>query len=205
MPKRIRQDEDIYIAPNILGVHRDGQDYAIDERNNNKQLNINNISDKITIYERQVNEWFLNRATRFISSENNGFIVLMICMSYLEGVEQYRQGQSSENGNSNNFFRQAIHKLYPNQFEDRLLRRLYSQSRCGLFHNGMVGGDIIINDTFASSLEFNNQDIRISPQRLLLDVKRDFREYIDELRNEENTEKRNNFNSMFRVSSLPNT
>lgn len=128
----------------------------------------------------------------------------MIGMSYLEGVEQYRQGQSSESGNSNTFFRQAIHKLYPNQFEDGLLRRLYSQSRCGLFHNGMVGGDIIINNSFASSLEFGNQDIRISPEKLLVDVKRDFREYIDVLRNEENVEERNNFDSMFRVSSLPN-
>lgn len=65
MPKRIRRDEDIYIAPDILGVHRNGQDYAIDERNDNLQLDINNTSDKITIYERQVNEWFLNRARRF--------------------------------------------------------------------------------------------------------------------------------------------
>ncbi len=202
MPKRIRQDEDIYIAPGILGIHRDGIDSAIDERNNNKQLDPNTLNDKIYIYKRQVNDWFLNRATRLINSDDNGFIVLMICMSYLEGVEQYRQGMSSENGNSNRFFRLAIEKLYPSQFEDTSLRRLYSQSRCGLFHNGMVGGDIIINNSYASSLEFEGHDIRISPQKLLTDIKRDFKDYIADLEDITNTDLRAKFDLMFQITSI---
>ncbi len=196
MPKRIREGEDIYIAPDILGVFRDGQYLAIDERSNNI-LNPNEINSKIIIYERQVDAWFLHRATKFSNSENNGFIVLMICMSYLEGVEQYRQGQSSENGNSNYFFRQAIHRLYPGQYEDELLKRLYRESRCGLFHNGMVGGDIIINSNFSSPLKFIDQDIKISPKKLLHDIKEDFKKYIKDLKNENNIEMRNKFNSMF--------
>lgn len=198
MPKQIRQDEDIYIAPDILGIYRDGQYLAIDERNNNAQLDPYNIDNKILFYERQVKDWFLNRGSRIVHGDYNGFIVLMICMSYLEGVEQYRQGNSS-NGDSNNTFRRALHRMYPNQFDDNDLRRLYTQSRVGLFHDGMVRGEIIINNSFAASISFTNQDIRISPEKLLLDIKSDFQNYINCLKNADNTELRNNFGNMFYV------
>lgn len=198
MPKRIRPDEDIYIAPGILGTYRNGQYLAIDERNDNSELDPYDIDNKILIYERQVQDWFLNRATRLVNGDNNGFIILMVCMSYLEGVEQYRQGLSS-NGSSNLNFRQALHRIYPHQFEDDNLSRLYRQSRVGLFHDGMVRGDIIINNSFPSSIAFTNQDIRISPEKLLIDIKHDFRNYINSLRNQDNNELRNNFNQMFTV------
>lgn len=198
MPKQIRENEDIYIAPDILGVCRQGQYLAIDERNGNIELNPYDIENKILFYERQVQDWFLNRATRLVNGDYNGFIVLMICMSYLEGVEQHRQGRSS-NGNSNLTFRQSLNRMYPNQFDDDNLRRLYEQSRVGLFHDGMVRGDIIIDNSFASSIAFTDQDIRISPAKLLTDIKTDFRNYINSLKEPNNTVLRNNFNEMFHV------
>lgn len=198
MPKQIRQDEDIYIAPDILGTYRNNQYLAIDERNNNIELDPYDIDNKILFYERQVQDWFLNRATRLVNGDYNGFIILMVCMSYLEGVEQYKQGRSS-NGNSNLTFRQSLNRIYPHQFEDGDLSRLYQQSRVGLFHDGMVRGDIIINNSFPSSIAFTNQDIRISPEKLLIDLKHDFRNYINSLRNQDNNELRNNFNQMFSV------
>lgn len=201
MPKRIRQNEDLYIAPDIWGMYRDGEYYTIDERNNDRRLDPNNIDDKINIYERQVKDWFLNRASELVSGQHNGFIVLMICMSYLEGVEQYIQGQSS-NRNSNRMFRQSLERIYPNQFDEAELRRLYDQSRVGLFHDGMVREDIIISDSFPASIEFTNQDIKINPQRLLIDIKEDFKNYILRLKDIHNEESRDNFNRMFSV--IPN-
>lgn len=197
MPKRIRENEDIYIAPNILGKYRNGRYSAIDERNGSTELDPLDINHKIIIYERQVSEWFLNRASDLIRVDGNGFVVLMICMAYLEGVEQYRCGESSANRNSSSFFIRAIKQLYPNQYNDNELRKLYRQSRCGLFHNGMVGGDMIINNEFACSVEFIGEDIKVNPQKLLRDVKEDFREYINTLMNEDNIEIRSSFDSMF--------
>jgi len=196
MPKRIRQDEDIYIAPDILGKYDNGRYYAIDEKKNNMELDPNNIDHKIIIYERQVKGWFLDRATRLVNGEYNGFIVLMICMSYLEGVEQYRQGSSS-NGDSNNTFRRALHRIYPNQYDDNDLRTLYRESRVGLFHDGMVRGQVIINNSFPASIAFENNNIKISPKKLLDDIKRDFKEYIKDLKNPNNNDLRNNFDTMF--------
>ena len=196
MPKRIRQDEDIYIAPDILGSYVNGRYIAIDEKKDNQELDPNNIDDKIIIYERQVKGWFLDRATKLIKGRYTGFIILMICMSYLEGVEQYRQGRSS-NGDSNNTFRRALDRIYPNQFDDNDLRSLYRETRVGLFHDGMVRGNVIINNGFPSSLSFENENIKISPKKLLDDIKEDFNKYIQELKNTDNTEPRNNFNNMY--------
>ena len=85
----------------------------------------------------------------------------MICMSYLEGVEQYIQGHSSD-GDSNRMFRQSLERIYPSQFREEDLRRLYSQSRAGLFHDGMVRGDIIISNSFADPIVITDQDIKIN-------------------------------------------
>lgn len=197
MPKRIREYEDIYIAPDILGKYINGAYLARDERKN-IDLDPKEIDDKIVIYERQVNDWFLNRATKLTRGRHNGFIVLMLCMSYLEGVEQYREGRSS-NRRSQQVFKQAVHRLYPQRYTDNNLQRLYLQSRNALFHNGMVSGDIIIDNDFVYSLEFLEQDIKINPKKLLSDIKNDFKSYIQALYNDNNLEIRRNFDHMFSV------
>ena len=196
MAKRVRRDYPIYIAPDILGYYENNMPNALDERKS-KQLNPDNVDDKIYIYERQVNEWFLNRASRLVKGKYNGFIVLMVCLSYLEGVEQYRQGIRS-NGCSKEFFRESINKIYLNCFSENELNELYSEARCGLFHNGMVSGKIVIDNTFRNAIEFPNTDtININPKKLLLDIKHDFKYYILELRDSNNIDTRDKFNRMF--------
>jgi hypothetical protein len=182
MSKKIREGHEIYLAPFILGVMKDGRAVAIDEKNNNKELDPFNIDTKILIYEREVKGWFLDRATNFLRSGDNDFIILMICMSYLEGVEQYRQGETSE-GRSKRFFKEAVRRLYPdNGLTDDNLNMLYSESRCGLFHNGMVGGKIILKRATYPALNFHDELIEISPDKLLKDIKRDFNNYIKDLK-----------------------
>jgi hypothetical protein len=198
MAKRLRQDRPIYIAPDIWGVLNGSEPYVIDERNKNTKLDPRNIDDKITIYERQVMDWFLNPAQKLsrYRNRNKGFIVLMICLSYIEGVEQYRKGQSS-NGQSRNFFISSMNRIYQNQFSPQDLGDLYREARSGLFHNGMVQGRIIINNSFLRSLAFNNGDIEISPSKFLRDIRNDFQNYIRDLRDQNNFELRINFNNMF--------
>lgn len=198
MAKRLRKNRPIYIAPDILGFLDDRYNpYVIDERNN-VHLNPRDIDDKIIIYERQVIDWFLKPAQNLIRyrNRNKGFIALMICLSYIEGVEQYRQGRHS-NGQSRIFFIDSMNRIYPNRFSQQDLGDLYREARCGLFHNGMVQGRIIINNSFPNSLNFNNGDVEISPLKFLRDIRSDFQNYIQDLRNPNNTQLRNNFNSMF--------
>ncbi|MCQ1530064.1 hypothetical protein [Lutispora saccharofermentans] len=110
MPKRLRSYP-IYLAPKIIGVMKpNGLSEVFDEKDE-EYLNPNAIDDKIKIYERQVKEWFLNRASRLLRGEDNGFIILMISVSYVEGVQQYINGQPS-NGNSGAVFKQGLDRIF---------------------------------------------------------------------------------------------
>ena len=194
MSKKLRT-EPIYIAPGIFGwLDNNNTPHVLDEITD-EELDPYNIDDKIIIYERQVKEWFLNPATTLSTQKNKGFIVLMICLSYIEGIEQYRTGLSS-NGHSSAFFISSLQRIYPGQFTNDQLRSLYKQARCGLFHNGMVEGKMIINNGFHRSLEFiGNRDIKISPSKFLRDIKNDFEAYLLELNT--NQQSRQRFSQMY--------
>ena len=58
MPKQIQINQEIYLAPEILGKTENGEPVAIDERNNNEKLNPRDIDHKIKIYEREVKPIF---------------------------------------------------------------------------------------------------------------------------------------------------
>lgn len=181
MSKQILRNQEIYLAPGILGKFENGTPVAVDERNNGARLNPRDIDDKITIYEREVNEWFLNRASDLLNYNrfDNSFIVLMVCMSYVEGVEQYKTGIES-NRRSKECFVDSIKRLYPDTFQDRDLNKLYVKTRCGLFHNGMVKGGVIFNNSFPEAIKFENNGeiIKINPTKLLEDIKEDFHNYV---------------------------
>lgn len=208
MPKQIERNREIYIAPEILGKYENGVPVAIDERNNIR-LDPREIEDKITIYEREVKEWFLGPAEALLNHNNfrTSFIVLMVCMSYFEGVEQYKTGVES-NRRSKECFIDSVKRVYDNRFQHRDIEKLYSKSRCGLFHNGMVKGGVTFSDSLEDVMVFENNGeiIRINPRRLLLDIKTDFENYLGELRSLNNSSSderlgilRENFDRMFSV------
>jgi hypothetical protein len=198
MPKKLRTYP-IYLAPNIRGlIKSDGSTEVYDEKNK-EYLNPNSIDDKIKIYERQVKEWFLERANRLLEGDNNGFIVLMISTSYIEGVQQYLNGQSS-NGSSRAVFKQGLNRIFSLSVEDIKLNDFYSQVRCGLFHNGMSDSQVIISSSFQIPIDFSEYDtIKINPKTILDVIRNDFINYISKLKNQANVTERENFNRMFSV------
>ena len=198
MPKKLREYP-IYIAPEIQGVLINGTPDVDDERTKSK-LYVNNIDDKITIYERQVKEWFLKRASRISSSDKNGFVILMIAISYIEGVEQYRIGKSS-NGCSKKYFRNGLRRIFDlDSIPDERLNDFYSQARCGLFHNGMTGGQIIINQDFPKAINFSELEIiiKINPKKFLKQIQLDFDKYLKELKKSGDNDLKTNFNTMYK-------
>ena len=202
MSKQIQRDKEIYLAVEILGKYsEDGNPIAIDERTGD-MLDPRNIDHKIKIYEREVKEWFLDIASRLIESNrfNNGFIVLMICIAYFEGVEQYKTGVASSS-RSKECFKDSIKRLYPEKFQDKEIDKFYTKSRCGLFHNGMVKGGVVFNYSLHEPIEFSNNGeiIQINPKQLLEDIENDFEQYLNELKDNENRTTRDNFDRMFNV------
>lgn len=196
----------ILIAPDMEGGYKESGEPYVKDYKTGDILDPTEISSKIRIYEREVLEWFIEPAKNLLerNSTKNSFIVLMVCMSYIEGVEQYKAGESS-NRQSRQFFINSVNRIYPEIFTDIEIQQLYSKSRCGLFHNGMVSGGVIFNNqTFEHPIEFENEVIKINPNKLLTDIEIDFSNYIQKLNvinsnDRETTELQQNFDSMFTV------
>ena len=202
MSKPIINGEEIYVAPQMLGKVENGTPIIIDELNDNAILNPNDLDDKIKIYEREVTGWFINPALQSLNNNSfiNAYLALMVCMSYVEGVEQYRQGSHSRN-KSKQFFKNSINRIFPNKYSSNNIEKLYTEVRCGLFHNGMTNGSMIFNNTYPDSIKFENNKklIRVNPSRLLLHIQNDFQQFINELKIQTNTEIRTKFNNMFKI------
>lgn len=206
MAKQVHPGEEIYIAKYITGKRDDSGKLVITDVSTTGREQLNPdlcIEDKIIIFERQVNGWFLDPASALVEKEDNGFIVLMIATAYIEGVEQYRQGKSS-NKQSNSFFKKGVKRifqLYP--LYDHRLDRFYSELRCGLFHNGMTGPNIRIqSELYDKPIDFSDKNITKINQKLFLEkVREDFKKYLADLRNRTETELRDHFNNMYKFDN----
>lgn len=97
---------------------------------------------KVDVYEDRVEHWFLKPARELDLNHNHGFVVLMVCLAYVEGVEQYRSGRSANNA-SQAFFIRSADRLF-RAFSVGTARQdwslVYQAARCGLFHQGMTKG-----------------------------------------------------------------
>ena len=200
-----------YNVANAIQKHGD-KIYDVDDVENCKELNPNNIDDKITIYERQVKRWFLEPAQKLCCKDNEActdkdlycFIVVMVAMSYVEGVEQYRQGEKSYR-NSKEFFEKSIKRILgastlETDFFNQQLNKIYAPVRCGLFHNGITGDNVLLNDEYKEAIHINNEnEIIINPKELLNAITEDFDSYICELRDTSNESLRENFEKLFSI------
>jgi hypothetical protein len=184
----------IFLAPDIIGCQSDDGRFIVTDSRNKKILNPLNIDDKIYIYKRQVKEWFLKKATSYTKGKNSEFAVLMICLSYIEGVEQYRSGEQSKH-HSRDFFNRSICRICPD-LNREIADKIYNLARCGLFHDGMIGSYILLSYKYSKSINVDEYGIvEINPKLLLDVIKRDFDNYLCELKKDD--EMKENFNKLY--------
>lgn len=196
MSKKIDESKK-YIAIGITGWIENGNLNVFDE--NNSRLDPTNLDDKIKIYEREVKGWFLEPARKLCTpniSHDNSFIVIMICLAYIEGVEQYRCGSGS-NGKSARFFKSSMKRIF--SIADKVSEAIYTNARCGLFHNGMVKSNILYDLNQNEAILVHGKNINIQPELFLKKIEEDFEQYLRDLRNQNNKNLRDNFNKLFCV------
>jgi len=205
MSKSIMPNYPIYVAPQMLGEYVEGSPIVLDERNG-KTIDPYQLNGKIIIYQRQVEGWFLDPADRLLEQMDTqaSFVVLSICLSYLEAVQQHKEGQAS-NGKSRDFFLRAFQDVFSSsEMEDEFADLLYIEGRCGLFHDGMTRGKIAYDmelDKAFKVINNGSQDtIYFHPKYCLEGVKAHFADYISKLKNEKEVNLRDNFKSMFTVT-----
>ena len=108
--------------------------YLVDERDESKLLDPDDINTKISLYQDLVKYWFLDVAERLKSDNESGFVIVQIVLSYIEGNQQYREGEPSIGGSMACFKRGFKRILFDTiDIPEEILESFYNQVRCGLF------------------------------------------------------------------------
>gem|GEM_PF-952295 len=191
MPKPILEGHSIYVAHQMLGFWDKGP-VVRDERDGTEvvMLNPNNYADKIRIYERQVQDWFLKPARLLLDHMDfqASFVILSICLSYLEGVEQYRRGEQSTGKTSRSFFSSSFLRVFGEKtLNENQIKDFYKQARCGLFHDGMTRSGVIAYMNLPTPINVVSDGrnlICFQPELLFGCVQADFDKYIKDLRSD---------------------
>jgi len=205
MAKKIRQGERVLIAPDIQGWIEDGNPRIRDIRIDSfgEDLNPSSIETKILIYERQVKEWFLIPALHLSCQKDRGFLSLMAGCSYIEGYIQNFEGVSSKS-NSKTYFKKGFKAIFDpdNEIDENCIIEFYEHVRCGLFHDGMTKGKVILY--FDAGNEYKPIDflsdpdiIKIHPRLMLEVILEHFERYLEILKNPEESKIRENFKKTF--------
>lgn len=155
-----------------------------------------NLKGKIIIYEDRVKGWFLDHARSLLKEKHADFVVLMICTSFLEGYQQFKEGISSKS-QSQEMIKRALGSMFQISDKQKWVLDIFVEGvRNGLFHDGMTKERISLNrDSQAPIIikeDFGGM-ILINPILFFWVIEEDFKEYIDNLKNPENKELREKF------------
>lgn len=170
-----RKADYLIISPKY---QRDGTDRICRETGERKTLN--DINVKIEAFEDMMNGWFLNHAESLSKNEHAGFAVLSLCVEYIEAIQQYRKGEPSTN-NSKQFFNEGINRMYGVRLDLIENCKLYGKVRCGLCHSCLTKEGVQVS-SYQDPITINEQIIMINSKLFFDVIKRDFKDYIQELK-----------------------
>lgn len=148
------------------------------------------VEDKINLFEDQVLGWQLGIANDIINvnaDENRhaGFAVLSILVSYFERIGKYIDGYTQTN-RSEYYFNHGLIDVFPELDGAGWAKKiLYSDVRCGMYHEAVIGGQIILTRQFNQPITIVNQTqpyIAIDPHTLTTALIEHFKNYIHKLR-----------------------
>ena len=160
------------------------------------------LDDKLEVFIARVEGWQLGVARRMIEKDIEGreLALLLILTSYFEMIGKYVEGYIG-NDQSRHFFkrglREVFHDIEPTEAE--LMNSLYENLRCGLYHAGRPGSNVILNDAAPGAIGYQQKHdlIMISPTTMLEDIEIHFRSLAEALRNATNSSLRSNVEKRF--------
>ncbi|MCH7568763.1 MAG: hypothetical protein IIA87_05055 [Nanoarchaeota archaeon] len=188
-----------YVSPEfpnkILTIKTEKEPYEIDK------ILDNDIETKISVYEDRANGWFLDFARKLTKETNSEFVVLMICVNYLEGNQQFREGRTSLKRESTEMLKRALKRVL-SEVEENAINLFIDKVRHGLSHDGMTRRGALLRyglGVVCFTFTIDNEEwIELDPSLFLKEVQRDFEEYICILRNKENKVERENFEKHYK-------
>jgi hypothetical protein len=148
------------------------------------------LDDKIKLFEAQILGWQLNIADEIINNPKDkhphaGFAVLSILLNYFEMLGGYLDG--IERDTTRKHFKIGLIHVFP-VLKDRkdIIDILYKEARCGMYHVGITGKNIILTRNFdtpiATISDNTGLHIAIDPHSLTKELIQHFKQYVVMLR-----------------------
>lgn len=155
-------------------------------------------SAKVDVYEDRVTNWFINVARNHVdpNSGPGDYVAVMVALSYIEGVEQYRRGSKAPAGKSGEWFCASVQRIIPN-LPNGADKHLWKEVRNGMFHSGFTEGKTLITHVENVPVSIREEYLRINPLELMKQVDQDFRNYISDLRNDSTGNLAQNFTKLW--------
>ncbi len=168
------------------------------------------FDDLVDVFEDRVRNWLLEPAKSLLQLHQGFVATISLLFTYFESVQIYLSGQDSK-GASQRFFIDGFLAVFGSPDIDKsqlekMAKTMYTEGRCGFFHNGMSGGKIqystirdealtVTQPKVDGKIDFNGEvgSIVINPDRFHWCVERHFDKYISDLRRIENATLRENF------------
>jgi hypothetical protein len=163
------------------------------------------LDQKIEVFADRVKGWQLDIAQKCAEDiPHSGFAVLHIVCSYFEMIAKFQDGFTGE-GKSPEYFSKGFNSVFPNlsnqspYLQEKLLKKLYKDVRCGLYHAGGTGPNIELSGDFNFPVAFTSppDKVKINPHRLVPELQQHFKSYIRQLRDSNNEGLRKNFEARF--------
>ena len=143
----------------------------------------------------------LGNGRKVESMNHSGFAVLQICLSYFETIGKCRALANGDGAN----FRAGAQEVFPELAKiptierESLLRVLYHDARCGLYHNSRTRGVGLGQPPGGEALAYDPkaQKLVINPHRLPKVLKSHLERYRTELLDSKNVAERQHFVKWF--------
>jgi len=208
----------MYISPNYQSTDFP-QPQSIDDK-------ITIFADRTLGWKLDIADQLINGRHRNDGTEerspvpNAGFAAMDIIFSYFEMIAKYEVGYAQK-GESKKYFKLGVFSVFPHlkqyhrnrnipgvqgkviSVSDYVLDLLYEGVRCGLYHDGSTNGRIVITGGIDEPmiLDIQNMLLVINPHLLVPKLINHFGAYVNNLRDHNNIDLRNNFEARFDFDS----
>lgn len=173
------------------------------------------IDDLIDVFEDRIRLWLLRPAKGLVDTQHGQIAGFCLVLTYFEGIWSYIAGRGSQ-GRSKEFFEEGFVDVFRTiKLKEKLLRRvaaiLYTDARCGFFHDGMFRERIYFGSLSQGEMlvtlpkkqgqvdeDGQIQSLLINPRRFYSAVERHFDHFILCLRDPQNANERTKFRTAFK-------
>jgi len=197
-------------------IIEDNMNIKISPNYDDTKLDSKSVDDLIDVFEDRVKYWLLEPAKVLLKTKNGDISSLCLLLTYFEGITIYLRGKDSKN-KSKAFFREGfVEVMRSSGINDDLLGRaadlIYSDARCGFFHDGCFRSRILVSPDASHDLIItlpkkngiidkhgDIESIIINPNLILSALENHFEHYLRKVRDVSNKEIRANLENACKI------